>query len=77
MHGETMRHLSSFICTLFNGKLALTQYLAIHFIPNTSTFDIDDFPMEAINDVSAPKKTWDAINTVLNMVLFAVFCKYV
>jgi hypothetical protein len=48
-------HLSSFICTLFNGKLALTQYCASQSIPNNSTFDIDDLPVEAVNDVSALK----------------------
>ena len=40
---------------MFNGKLALTQYFAIQSLPNTSTFDIDDLPVEA-DDVSAPKK---------------------
>jgi hypothetical protein len=41
---------------LFKGKLALTQYFAIQSLPNTFTFDIDDLPVEAVNDISAPKK---------------------
>ena len=45
----------------------LTQYFAIQFIPNNSTFDTDDLLVEVVNDISAHKKTWDAINTVLNL----------
>jgi len=41
---------------MFNGKLALTQYFAIQSLSNTSTFDIDDLPVEVVDDVSAPKK---------------------
>jgi hypothetical protein len=42
---------------LFKGKLALIQYFAIQSLPKTSTFDIDDLPVEVVNDISAPKKS--------------------
>jgi hypothetical protein len=47
-------YLSSFMWH-FNRKFVLTECFAIQSIPNTSTFDTDDFPLEEVKDISAPK----------------------